>query len=170
MFEVSNDKLRQRIIKEIVDEKKKDPKVVSILLFGSMARGTHTESSDIDIEIIYDEGTKRIEVKEKRHGIDVDFEIWPKDKFIERIEKYPFLSYPYMEEKILFDPTGIVKEFKMKLKKYFEEHEEILKIWEKWKKVYLENKKYGKKQKSVKEFYDDLEIRFSKDHIVTRNF
>jgi predicted nucleotidyltransferase len=162
--------IRQKIIREIVEEKKKNPKVVAILLFGSMARGNYNEKSDIDIEIICDGINSREEVKEKRYGIDIDFELWPKDKLIKRIDGYPFLSYPYIEEKILFDPTGLVEEIKRKLNSYFKEHAEVLRAWKMWERDYLESKKLGKKTKSVKEFYDELEIKFSKKHKISRNF
>ena len=167
---VKTSDIRQRIIREVVKEKKKDPKVVAILLFGSMARGNHNKKSDIDIEIVSNKDALRREFKEKRHGIVVDFEIWPKEKLIKRIDNYPFLSYPYLEEKILFDPTGLVKEIKRKLNKYFKEHNDVLKAWKKWEKKYLENKKLGKKQKEVKKFYDELELKFSDSHNITRNF
>ena len=168
-------KIHKKIIKEAVDEKKKDPKVVSILLFGSLARGTAHKKSDVDIEIIYDGGRYR-DISEKRYGIKVDFEFWPKNKLLKRIEKYPFLSYPYLEEKILYDPTGFAKEIKDKLRAYFKKNPAALREWKKWTKKYLEFKKKGieradmEKIKECKDFYDKLEIKFSKEHKVTRGF
>ena len=167
--------VHKKIIQEVIEEKKKDPKVVSILLYGSIARGTAHKDSDVDIEIIYD-GGKYKDSHEYRYGIKVDFEFWPKKKLLNRIKKYPFLSYPYLEEKILFDQQGIAKEIKQTLTKYFKENPEAKKAWEKWLKEYLELKRKRiqrtdeEKIKSCKDFYDQLEIKFLKEHKVTRDF
>lgn len=167
--------LHKRIIKEILNEKKKDRKVISILLFGSLARGTATKKSDIDIEIIYDGGEYK-EISEYRNRVKVDFEIWPKKKLKERIENYSYLSYPYLEEKILYDPQGFAKNIKSKLKKYFEKNKEARNAWKNWTEEYLKFKngkikeKDKEKIKSCKAFYDELELKFSREHKITRDF
>jgi predicted nucleotidyltransferase len=164
-----------KIIKEVVEERKKDPKVVAIMLFGSLARGAGHEKSDVDIEIVYD-GGEYSDVSEHRYGVKVDFETWPKQKLAARIENYPFLSYPYLEEKILYDPKGFAKEIIAKLKKYYSENPDALKLWKEWTKGYLKAKKEGlqrtdeEKAQACKEFYDEIEIKFSKEHRVTRDW
>jgi len=168
-------KIHKKIITEIVEEKKKDARALAILLFGSVARGTAHKESDVDIEIIY-EGGKYKDTYEFRYGIKVDFEFWSKKKLLNRVKKYPFLSYPYLEEKILYDPQGIAKKIKQNLKRYFKKNPKAKKIWEEWLKDYLKLKKKGVKRtdkeiiKSCKDFYDKLEIQFSKEHKVTRDF
>lgn len=167
--------IHKKIIQEVLREKKKEPKVVSILLYGSLARGTATKKSDVDLEIIHS-GDKYKDTHEHRYGIKVDFEYWPKKKLVNRIQKYPFLSYPYLEEKILYDPKGFAKNIKKRLKEYFTKNPEAMREWKKWTKEYLNFKKKEvertNKEKiiSCKEFYNKLEIRFSKNHMVTRNF
>lgn len=99
----------------MLNEKKKCPNIVSILLYGSIARGTASKDSDVDIEIIYNKGVYKSK-EEYYHGIKVDFEYWPKQKLLNRIKNYPFLSYPYLEEKILYDPSGFAKDIKNILK------------------------------------------------------
>ena len=152
--------IHKRIIKEVLQEKKRDPKVIAILLFGSIARGAAHELSDIDIEIIY-LGERYKTKEEKRYGIKVDYEFWPKKKLAKRFKKYPFLSYPYLSEKILYDKTGFLKKFKAKVKTYFKENPEVLKEWQKWEKNYLAAKKKGKKILDVDEFYSSLKKKFS---------
>ncbi|MFW5705302.1 MAG: hypothetical protein ACOCXG_05690 [Nanoarchaeota archaeon] len=86
------------------------------------------------------------------------------------------MSYPYVEEKILYDPTGIAKSLIDFLKRYFQDNEEVLKVWQNWTKEYLEFKKKGINRtdeeiiNSCNSFYDSLEIKFSKKHKVTRDF
>ena len=168
-------KVHNKIIKEIVEENKKDSKVVSILLYGNLARAVANKNSDVDIEIVY-EGGKYKDISKKRYGIKVDLEYWPKKKLLDRIEKYPFLSYPYLEEKILYDPKVVMKKIKYKLNKYFKDNPEVLKEWKNWLKEYLSLKNKWIKRtekerpKSCKEFYDKLEIKFSKEHKITRKF
>lgn len=167
--------IHQKIIKEELAELKKDPNVVSVLLYGSLARGTANKNSDVDIEIVYNNG-KYKDTHHFRYKIKVDNEYWPKQMLSERIEKYPFLSYPYLEEKILYDPTGFAKNIQTRLKKYFKENPDTLREWKKWTEEYLEFKKKGirrtnkEKIRSCKEFYDQMEIKFSNSHKVTRNF
>lgn len=164
-----------KIIKEIIREKSKNPKVKSILLYGSLARGTSNKESDVDIEISHS-GNKYKDIHEYRYGIKVDYEYWPERKLAKRIAKYPFLSYPYLEEKILYDPTGVAKKNKKQLKSYFNKNPKVKKEWNKWTKEYLEFKKKKIKRtnrekiKSCKEFYDKLEIKFSNNHKITRDF
>jgi predicted nucleotidyltransferase len=145
----------QKIIKKIVNEKRRDPKVISILLFGSLAKGTANKNSDIDIEIIHS-GEKYSLVSKKREGIKVDMENWPKKKLIKSFEVYPFLKYPYLSEKILYDPMGFAKKFKEKIRKYFNENKVAKKTWANWEKEFLELKKKGKKPKDVDIFYREL--------------
>jgi predicted nucleotidyltransferase len=156
-------KVHQKIIKEVIAERKKDPKVVSILLFGSLARGTAHKDSDVDIEIIYD-GGQYLDFDEEMYGIKVDYEVWPKKDLLERVRKKPFTSYPYLSEKILYDPTGFAKEMKKRLKKYFRENPEALNVWKKWENNYLKAKAKGEEIQDVMEFYAELDKRFSKNN------
>lgn len=151
----------QEVIKEIINEKKLDSKVVSILLFGSLAKGTSNKYSDIDIEIIHS-GEKYSLVNKKREGIKVDIENWPKKKLLKSFESQPFLKYPYLSEKILYDPTGFAKRFKAKIKKYFKEHKEARRSWVNQEKEFLKLKKKGKKPKDVEIFYKELKEKFKK--------
>ncbi|MBW3019041.1 nucleotidyltransferase domain-containing protein [Candidatus Woesearchaeota archaeon] len=154
----------ERIIKGIVAEKKKDLKVVAILLFGSHARGTATKESDIDIEIIY-EGGKYCDVTTKIEGVKVDFETWPKKQLEKRVEEKPYTCYPYLEEKILYDPQGFARALKMKVDDWFRKNPRALKVWKDWTRGYLKSKKDivksdKQKVKECEEFYKELEKAF----------
>jgi hypothetical protein len=108
--------------------------------------------------------------------VKVDIEFWPKNKLTKRIEKYPYLSYPYVEEKILYDSEDFAKNIQKRLKLYFKKNPEISKEWKKWLKAYLTAKNKGikrtdkEKVEECKEFYDRLELKFSKEGKITRNF
>ncbi len=150
-----------RVIQEVVKEKKEDPRVISILLFGSLAKGTNHKGSDIDLEIIY-AGGKWKESNKYVKGIKVDFEVWPRDKLLKRVRKYPFLSYPYINERILYDPKGFAKRIKKEIKSYFKKHPEVSKIWKEWEVDYQKKKKSGEKVKNINVFYNQLKSKFKK--------
>jgi len=157
-------KIHQKIINEVVDEKKCDPNVVCIFLFGSLARNTATKDSDVDIELVCKTG-KYSDKREIRYGVKVDIETWPLAKLLKRIEQQPFLSYPYLEEKILYDPEGVGRLIQKELNVYFKDHSEVLAVWKKWTAKYLTEKKKcikkteSERLKETKEFYDLLEKR-----------
>ena len=150
-----------KILKEIIKEKKKDPRVVSILLFGSLAKGTAHSKSDIDIEIIYKRG-KWKETQEHIGGIKIDYEYWPKKKLMTKLNSKPYLCYQYLSERILYDPKGFAKKIKKQARNYFNKNKKATNIWKEWEKDYLRKKKIGLKIKSVETFYKELKKRFNK--------
>lgn len=145
----------QRLIEDVVKEYKSKPTITSILLFGSFAKGTFHKNSDIDIEIIHS-GKKYSTIKKNVDGTKIDIELWPREKLIKDFKKNPFLKYPYLSEKMLYDPTGFAKRFKKEVRGYFDKNPKIRRIWIQSEKDYLESKKQGKKPKSVNLFYKKL--------------
>jgi len=124
--------VHQKIVREIVEEQKKDPSVIAITLFGSLARGEERSDSDVDIEVISKKAKKwELKQDERRYGIKIDFQITPKDKLIRNIKKYPYLCYDYLTEKILYDPEDFMKGIRKGLKGYFDKHPEVISFWEK---------------------------------------
>ncbi len=163
--------VHQKIVNEIVEEQKKDTSVIAIALFGSLARGEERSDSDVDIEVISTKA-KDWELKqdEKRYGIQIDFQITPKDKLLRNIKEYPYLCYDYLTEKVIYDPEGFMKRIRKELKKYFDKHPEVVDFWEKKLKVMKGNKKKRQDPKDAIKSYDEAEILFSDEHKVTRDF
>jgi len=145
----------QKIISDVVKQYKSKSSTISVLLFGSFARGTFHKNSDIDIEVIYS-GKKYKTLEENKQGIKIDIEIWPKEKLVNDFKKNPFLKYPYLSEKILYDPTGFAKKFKKRIKTYFDKNPFIKQLWVEWEREYNLSKKRGKKIKEVDVFYKEL--------------
>lgn len=168
-------RLHKKIINEVIAEKRKDKNVVALLLYGSLARGTAHKDSDVDIEIVVRKG-RYADTSHRRYGVKVDFETWPLKKLRRRVEKWPFLSFPYTEEKILYDPEGFAKGIQSALKRYYAKHPSCRKAWLAWRRQYLKEKKMkvqrtnNEKMLACKRFYDDLERKFSKNHKITREF
>ena len=136
-----------QIVKELVKKYSKNKNVVGIYIFGSLAAGTATPKSDIDIEIIFEKSKKPYQlIKKEIAGIPVDLSLYRKSQFIKDFSK-PYLHYSALNYKILYDPQGILKKNLTKLKNYFKENPKILRFWrrkeEDWKK-YKARGKTGK--------------------------
>ena len=105
-----------KIVNEIVEKYKKDKSTIAITLFGSLARGNERPDSDVDIEIISKDAKKWELLKKKKYSIEIDLVICPEKHLLHQIQKYPYLCYDYLNEKIVYDPKNFMKELKKKLK------------------------------------------------------
>jgi predicted nucleotidyltransferase len=170
MFVLIMTEVHQKIVNEIVKEYKKDKSTLAVTLFGSLARGEERPDSDVDIEIISENAIKWELLKKKKYNIDIDLVITPRQHLIHQMEKYPYLCYDYLSEKIVYDPNGLMEEVKIKLKEYFDKHPEIVEFWEEKLKIMKKNKAKGQDPKDAMKSYDEAEILFSKEHKVTRDF
>lgn len=163
--------VHQKIVNEIVEEYTKDKSTLAITLFGSLARGEEREDSDVDIEIISEDAEKwELKQDEERYGIKIDLEICPKKHLLHQFEKYPYLCHDYLNQKIIYDPKGFMKDLKKKLKTYFDKHPEVVEFWEKKLKIMKKNKAKGQDPKDAIKSYDEAEILFSDEHKITRDF
>ncbi len=163
-------KIHYKIVDEIVERYKKDKSVIAIALFGSLARKEERPDSDVDVEIISENAKEWKLLKRKKYGIKIDLEICPKKHLIHQMEKYPYLCYSYLSEKVIYDPEGFMEEVKKKLKRYFDKHPDVVKFWEKKYEIMKENKAKGQDPKNATKSYDEAEILFSNEHKVTRDF
>ena len=92
------------IVLQYVEAICKNYKVEAIILFGSYAKGTENEDSDIDIAIVIDEFKDKIieeEVEFMKMRKGIDYRIEP---HIIRIQDYREVSTPFVKEVI---DTGI---------------------------------------------------------------
>ena len=163
--------VHKKIVKEIVNEYKKNKSTVAITLFGSLARGEERYDSDVDIQIISG-NAKKWELKQDdvRYGIKIDLVICPEKHLIYQFDNYPYLCYDYLNEKIIYDPKSFIKGFQNKIRKYISKHPEVAEFWEDKLKIMKENKRKGKDPKDAINSHDEAEILFSDEHNVTRNF
>ena len=162
--------VHQKIINEIVNKYKKNKSVIAITLFGSLASGEEKKDSDVDIGIISDKGKKWRWFKNKKYGIHIDFTICAKSHLFYQLEKYPYLCYFYLDNKILYDPTSFMKRIKKRIRNYLKKHPEVVKFWKEKLKSMKKNKAKGQDPKEAIKSYDEAEILFSDEHKVTRNF
>ena len=163
-------KVHYKIVDEIAEEYKKDKSVIAIALFGSLARKEERSDSDVDIEIISENAKEWELLKKKKYGIEIDLVVCPKKYLFHQVEKYPYLCYSYLGEKVIYDPEGFMKEVKRKLKGYFDKHPDVVKFWEKKYEIMKENKAKGQDPKDAIKSYNEAETLFSDEHKITRDF
>ena len=162
--------LHKKIVNEIVEEQKNNSKVIAINLFGSVAEGDERPDSDVDIEIIINEGKEWKWFKQNKYGIHIDFVSCSKNHLLYQIEKYPYLCYGYLDEKVIYDPEGFMKEVKKKIGNYMNKHPEVVIFWENKLKIMKKNKAKGQDPKHAIKSFDGAEILFSDEHRVTRDW
>jgi len=164
--------VHQKIVNEIVEKYKKQKSVVAITIFGSLARGEGRIGSDVDIEVISLKiKNYYLHQKKKKYGINIDLElINPKD-FKKITKDYPYLWYDYYKRhKIIYDPKKIIKKVINYLEGYFKKNPEIIEFWESKLSSMKKAKKKGIKPENCYRIFDEAEIKFSKEHKVTRDF
>ncbi len=155
--------IHNKIIKDLVEKFKSQKNVIGIYIFGSLAKGTPTKKSDIDIEIIFLKRKKSYElIRKKIKGIAIDLSLYDKEKFIEDFTKSPYLHYAALNYKIFYDPEKILKKYLNQIKKYFKENPEIYQFWMKKEKEWKLAKKKGIKGKAENYFdiIKELKKRF----------
>jgi len=139
----------EKIVNSLVKKYKADKNVVGIYIFGSLAKGTAHEKSDVDIELIFMEAKKPYELKKKIiEGISIDLSCYRLDQFEKDFSKDYFLHYAVIDYKIIYDPKGILRKHLPKVKRYFKEHPDTLKFWKEKETKWKEYKKLGKKGKT----------------------
>lgn len=92
------------IVRKYVEKVRENYNIETIILFGSYAKGTQREDSDIDIAIITDDFKndifdEQLNLKKLRWGIDLRIE-----PHLIRIEDYNQISTPFIKDVI---DTGI---------------------------------------------------------------
>lgn len=111
-------KIREVCAKKI-DVIKDDERVLGILLTGSLARGTETEFSDLDIIVLYDSD---FIVEEVLEGVPVETHYNSVDKVRERFVSDPTFCYLWKYGKIMFSRgnalENLVKESCERLENY----------------------------------------------------
>lgn len=125
-----NSSKQLKVANKIVEKESKKASVIAISLFGSVAEGSETPESDLDIEIIDDEAEKYSYETKQIGGVYVDIVILPKKSIIKRLNEYPYLNYGYINRKVLYDPTNFMEKVREEACQYFSKHPDIVKFWE----------------------------------------
>lgn len=106
------------IVKQVVDELSKRPEVQGMLLFGSVATGKATSTSDIDLLMICEGESFHVQVDEIEN-VPIKIVAFPPDGLDDALaSEVNQGQYPtFVGGKILYDPKGILSDFCAKINK-----------------------------------------------------
>lgn len=155
--------LQEEVLNRVVTQATKDENLIGVLLFGSLASGTHTWKSDIDLIYIYEycdpsSGVANINMD----GVVVQYFFTSYETLVQNQEVVPYLLHMFCDARILFDRSDSVSEVVEQLKEYFAAHPEIEAEWMRFKDLH-QTEKNGPAcaQTTIFQRWDELEDKYS---------
>jgi len=160
------------ILSQLVSNAKNNPNVLGFFVFGSVATGTHHESSDIDVITVLQTNKPESGINNTPiDGIKVGDLYFAHEVLIHSVENVPYLLHPLVDAKLLFDRDGTIKFLMERIREYYANHAEIVDEWNKYYKLLKEEKaKYGYEKTTIVDVWNDLEKRYSNGKIKRRFF
>lgn len=155
--------LQEEVLDKVVGELKADGSLLGVLLFGSLATGTQTWKSDIDLIFIYQDHEPDFGLENKFvDGIAVQYFFTTLDKLVENQETVPYLLHMFCNGKLLFDRHGTVAPVLERLRQYFAGHPEMEAEWKHIKELHqVEKNGPACQQTTIIQRWDELEDKYS---------
>ena len=162
-------KMKQRplkhesILEGLMEKAKGDENVLGILLFGSVASGTHTKTSDIDLVLVYESYQPPSGLINRFvDGIEVQTFFTTLDTLVKNQETVPYLLHMFCEAKILFDRDDSVAPVVDQIRQYFATSPEVGAEWIRFKQLHKDEKKGPAcAQTTILDRWDELEDKYS---------
>ena len=153
----------EAVLEKVVNDAKNEKNVLGILLFGSVASGTHTWNSDIDLIFVYETCEPASGLVDRFvDGILVQYFFTTLDTLVQNQEAVPYLLYMFCDGKILYDRNNSVAPIVSRLKQYFAAHPKVEADWMQFKELHQEEKKGPEcAQKTIIQRWDELENKYS---------
>ncbi len=155
--------LQEEVLEKVVNQLKADENLLGILLFGSVASGTHTWKSDIDLIFVYQthEPASGL-VNQFMDRIAVQYFFTTLETLVENQEIVPYLLHMFSEAKILYDRHGSITPITERIKQYFVEHPEVVDDWLRFKELHqVEKKGPACAQTTIIQRWNELEEKYS---------
>jgi predicted nucleotidyltransferase len=155
--------LQEEVLDKVVNQLKVDENLLGILLFGSVAKGSHTWKSDIDLIFVYENHDPSSGLVNRFvDGIAVQYFFITLDALVENQEVVPYLLDMFCEAKILFDRNRSITPVVGRIEQYFAEHPEIEAEWTRIKKHHqVEKNGPACAQTTIIQRWDELEDKYS---------
>ena len=160
---LGKDLLQKEVLDAVVTQAIQDQNVIGILLFGSLATGTHTWKSDIDLIIVYqacqpESGVANILIDR----VIVQYFFTSIETLLENVENVPYLLHFFCRAKILFDRHGTFSPLVTRIEDYFSAHPEIEEEWARIEALHQEEKNGPACAKTtILQRWDQLEEKYS---------
>lgn len=160
------------ILKKLVVDAERDTNILGFLIFGSVARGTQREDSDIDVITFFRTNKPTSGISNTPvEGIKVGNIFLTYEIFVHSVETVPYLLHPMGEAKLLFDREGSIQPLLEKIRGYFAGHPEIVKEWDGYYELLKQEKaQFGYEKTTIIDVWNELEKRYSGGKINRRFF
>lgn len=155
--------LQEEVLDGVVAELKADENLLGILLFGSVASGTQTWKSDIDLIFVYESHDPPSGLVNRWvDGIEVQYFFTTLDTLIQNQETVPYLLHMFCDGEILFDRRGTVTAVVDRLRQYFTANPDVAAEWIRLKEVHQVEKKGPECQQiTIIQRWDEMEEKYS---------
>lgn len=155
--------LQEDVLDKVVTELKSDANLLGILLFGSVASGTQSWKSDIDLIFVYENHEPPSGLVNRwRDGIEVQYFFTTLDTLIENQASVPYLLHMFCDARLLFDRYGTVAPVVARLKQYFADHPDVAAEWLRLKELHQVEKKGPQCQQiTIIQRWDEMEQKYS---------
>jgi predicted nucleotidyltransferase len=154
---------QQETLDKVVKEMTADENVLAILLFGSVASGTHSWKSDIDLVFVYETHDPPSGLVDRYvDGVLVQYFYTTLDTLVKNQETVPYLLHMFCDAEILLDRYGSVGPVIDRLKQYYTAHPEMEAEWIRLKELHQTEKKGPAcAQTTIIQRWDELEDKYS---------
>ena len=151
------------LLEKLVGEAEGDPNTLGFLLFGSVARGTQREDSDIDVITALQSNKPASGISNTMgDGIKVGNIFFTYDVLVHSVETVPYLLHPLGEAKLLFDREGTIGPLLERIRVYFAQHPEMAAEWGEYYALLREEKaQFGYEKTTIVDVWNELEKRHS---------
>jgi predicted nucleotidyltransferase len=155
--------LQEEVLDKVVNQAQADENLIGILLFGSVASGTHTWKSDIDLIYIYETHEPPWGLVNRFvDGIAVQYFFTTLDTLIQNQETVPYLLHMFSEAEILYDHHGSVVPVIDKIRQYFATNPDVEADWMRIKQQHQEEKKGPEcTRTTIIQRWNELEDKYS---------
>jgi predicted nucleotidyltransferase len=151
------------ILSRLVVDAGADASIVGFLVFGSVARGTHREDSDIDVLTVLASDDAASGIRNRMiDGIKVGDLFFSRATLVHSVETVPYLLHPVGEAKLLLDRDGTLDPLLAHIRDYFTAHPDIDAEWQAYYDLLkAEKAKYGHEKTTIIDVWNELESRHS---------
>jgi predicted nucleotidyltransferase len=151
------------ILKQLLVEAESNPNTLGFLVFGSVATGTYNEQSDIDTLTVLQKSKSSSGIKNTFiDGIKVGNMFFTHEILVQSTKTVPYLLYPLVEAKLLFDRENTISPLLKEINKYFDENSEVRNKWIRYYKRFKQEKaQFGYEKTTIIDVWNELEKEYT---------